>query len=117
MLKFEKDDSPWGFSPHRYECPVCGGQRVVHISDMARPYAARGYVCHLTFKCVNCYSTVAHSIPISEDYRDELIQRRGGISTYAPWSEEYQNDKDFFDMFTDEEKREIESRLKALGYF
>ena len=116
-LSFERDDSPWGFKPHRYKCPLCGGYRVIHISDMARPYATKGWVCHLSFKCVNCFSTVTHSIPITEEYRDELIRRRGGIQTYAPWSEEYQNDPSFIKDFTPEEQKEIKRRLKALGYF
>ncbi|KXA93023.1 hypothetical protein AKJ64_01600 [candidate division MSBL1 archaeon SCGC-AAA259E17] len=75
---FEKDDSPWGFKPHRYECPVCkDGDRIVHISDMAEPYATKGVVCHLTFKCTNCFSTATHSIPVTEEYAEELEERRG----------------------------------------
>lgn len=116
-IKFEKDDSPWGFKPHRYRCPICGGWRVVHISDLAKPFTARGWVCHITFKCVGCLSTVTHSIPITEEYRDELIRRRGGKTTYAPWSEQYQNDPSYFNEFTPEERKIIKKRLKEWGYF
>jgi len=116
---FERDESPWGFKPHRYKCPICGHWRVIHISDIARPFAAKGYVCHLTFKCVHCFSTVTHSIPIDDDYKEELVRRRGGKTAYAPWTDYWhQYDEKFFDEeFTEEEKKEIKRRLKELGYF
>lgn len=114
---FEKDDSAWGVTPHRYKCPICNAYRVVHISDMAQPYATKAWVLHLTFKCVNCFSTVTHSIPITKEYRDELIKRRGGIQTYAPWSEQYQNNPSYFEKeFTEKEQKIIKKRLQELGY-
>jgi len=89
---------------------------VIHISDMARPYAAEGMVCHLTFKCVNCYSTVTHSIPITDGYAEELEERREGISTFAPWSDEYPGSlKDL--PFSPEEEEEIMKSMENLGYF
>lgn len=118
-LDFKKDDTPWGFEPHRYQCPVCGGTRIIHISDMAHPYATRGTVVHLTFKCFNCFSTTVHSIPVKEEYADKLKKRRGGIKTYAPWSGEYQNEdrEDYFEVFDEQEQETIDKRLKNLGYF
>lgn len=114
---FEKDDSAWGFKPHQYECPICGDERIIHISDLAHPYGTKGIVVHLTFKCIDCYSTVTHSIPIKKEYAEELRNRRGGVDTYAPWSEQYQDEDDYFDVFTDEQKETVKTRLESLGYF
>jgi len=120
-LKFEPDDSPWGFSIRKYPCPDCGGTRYIHISDMARPYAAGSMVDHLTFKCANCFGTKVHSPPISEEYFEELKRRRGGMTIYCPWSTEYQGRdpkvrEEYLEIFEDSDKQEILRRLRDLGY-
>ena len=112
-IKFEQDDSPWGFRPHRYKCPICGHWRVVHLSSIQKPVTGEGWYCHLTFKCTHCFSTAIHAIPISEEYKEELLRRRNGETIYAPWHQDEFLDEEF----TEEEKEEVKRRLKELGYF
>ncbi len=118
-VDLEKDDSPWGFKPHKYECPICGGDRVVHRSKIDQPYAVTdNKVCHTTYKCVLCYSTSTHGIPISSEYAEELIERRGGTDVYVPWSENHQNTKEtYLGNFTEKQQEIVEQRLRKLGYF
>lgn len=110
---FEADNTPWGFSPHKQRCPMCGGNMVLHVGDLGQPFhGVKAWVCRLIFKCVMCYFTATHNIPISEEYKDELMRRRNGNKIYAPWNED-----EYLDMFTDNEKEQVKKRLASLGYF
>jgi len=114
LLKFEKDNTPWGFTPYRYTCSECGGSRLFHISNIGRPPVEEGWVCHLVYKCVGCFITVTHSPMISEKYKDELIRRRGGKPRFIVWKEAPEL---FYSVLDEAEKAEIKKRLSALGYF
>lgn len=86
---------------------------MVHLSSIQKPVTGEGWYCHLTFKCTHCFSTAIHAIPISEEYKEELLRRRNGETIYASWHQDEFLDEEF----TEEEKEEIKRRLKELGYF
>jgi len=115
---FERSETPWGFTPTSYECRVCSGKMLAHVATCHKPPVAQGWVNTMMFKCMSCFATQGHAIPIDEEYVEELRQRRGGQTTYIPWSREHgQGWKDMNVAYTKKERGEIKARLEALGYF
>lgn len=100
----ERDESSWSLEL-RDECLLSRNDRAILISEMMRPYASPDWMYRLTFRCANCFSKIMHSILIAKEYGDELKERREEISAYAPWSEEYQDDKEYLEVLLKRRKR------------
>ena len=113
---FSKDDTIWGFKPHKYECPVCGGNMLVHSSSFGRPPGRKGYIFHQLYKCVNCFLARDHEIPVSKEYYDEIEERRGGKERINAWEDKEELEK-IKEKLGEKDQKTVEKRLKHLGYY
>ena len=59
---------------------------------------------------------MTHAIPVDDEYAEELKRRWNGKTALVPWGERYPGSIDDI-PFSKEEKEEIITRLKKLGYF
>lgn len=95
------------------KCPVCGGKMVTH--DFHVFYHPETKIRHADIhaKCLSCGYLATFGVPISEDEYKTLINSKLHAKTLTTVLLE----EGFKQLFTDDEVKIIEERLKKMGYW
>lgn len=87
---FYRTDDKRGYDLKKtFHCPRCGSKMLYHFSGVNKPRVGEGWVLGITLKCLRCTKVEHYGPPLDEEYKNKILEMRGGKNLYIPWADDF----------------------------